>query len=71
MKSFTVTIPDSKANIFIEMMKSLNFVKKIQEVPDSVIPEKDKEIVLTRINKMEEDPESCINWEDIEQKMKL
>ena len=31
MKNFTITIPDNKENIFIEMMKSISFVKKIEE----------------------------------------
>jgi len=52
-------------------MKSLNFVEKIQEVSDSVIPEEHKEIVRTRIKNMEEHPESSLTWEDIEKKIKL
>ena len=71
MKSFTITIPESIENIFIEMMKSLNFVEKIQEVPDFVIPEEQKEIVLSRLKKMEENSASCLTWEEIEQKIKL
>jgi len=71
MKSFTITIQDSKESVFIEMMKSLNFVKKIEEVSDDLIPEEHKKIVLDRLKYIEENPESCLNWEDIEQKLKL
>jgi len=71
MKSFTITVPDSKENIFIEMMKSLNFVKKIEEVLYPDISEEHKAIVLNRLKNIEENPESCLNWEDIEQKIKL
>ena len=71
MKSFTITIPDNKENIFIEMMKSITFVEKIQAATDIIIPEEHKEIVHGRIQRMEEHPESCLSWEDIEQKIKL
>jgi len=71
MKSFTITIPDNKENIFIEMMKSITFVKKIQASTDIDIPEEHKEIVRSRIQQMQENPESCFSWEDIERKIKL
>lgn len=71
MKSYTITVPDNKEDIFIEMMKSINFVEKIQVVSETIIPEKHKETVRTRIQQMEEHPESCLNWEDIERKIKL
>lgn len=31
MKNFTITIPDNKESIFVEMMKSISFVKKIRK----------------------------------------
>ncbi len=71
MKNFTVTIPDNKENIFIEMMNSISFVQKIQASDDIAISEEQKEIVRNRIQRMEEDPESCLSWEDIERKIKL
>ena len=37
MKNFTITIPDNKATIFIEMMKSISFVKKIEEEYSAVL----------------------------------
>lgn len=71
MKNFTITIPDNKENIFIEMMKSISFVQKIKAANDSDISEEHKEIVRNRIQRMEENPESCLSWEDIERKIKL
>ena len=71
MKNFTITIPDNKENIFIEMMKSISFVKKIEAANDISISEEHQEIVRKRIHRMDEHPESCLSWEDIEHKIKL
>ena len=71
MKNFTITIPDDKENIFIEMMKSISFVKKIEAETNLVISEEHKEIVRNRMQHMEEHPESCLSWEDIESKIRL
>ncbi|MDP3914901.1 MAG: addiction module protein [Bacteroidota bacterium] len=71
MKNFTITIPDNKENIFIEMMKSISFVQKIQVSNDIDISEEQKEIVRNRMQRMEDNPESCLSWEDIELKIKL
>ncbi len=35
------------------------------------IPEEHKQIVRDRLIRMEEKPESCLSWEDIERKIKL
>jgi hypothetical protein len=71
MKNFTITIPDNKENIFIEMMKSISFVKKIEATNEIDISEEHQKIVHKRIQRMEKHPESCLNWEDIESKIKL
>lgn len=70
MKNFTITIPDNKENIFIEMMKSISFVKKIEPVNDINLSEEQQEIVRKRLQRMEEHPESCLSWEEIERKIK-
>jgi len=31
MKQFTISVPDSKAHLFVEIMKNLSFVKNIKE----------------------------------------
>jgi hypothetical protein len=71
MKSFTITIPDDKENIFVEMMKSISFVKTIEADSPGDIPEEQQEIVRRRIKQMEEYPDSWLSWEDIERKIKL
>lgn len=71
MKSFTITIPDNKENIFIEFMNSISFVKKIEVADDIFIPEEDKQLVRKRLKQLEEQPESCNSWNDIESKIKL
>lgn len=71
MKNFTITIPDNKESIFVEMMKSISFVKKIQAINDIEISEEQMEIVRNRIQRMKENPETCLSWEDIERQVKL
>jgi len=75
MKSFTITIPDSKERLFVAWMKSISFVKKIEAIPDSDatidIREDQKQEVRKRLKKMEDIPDSCLTWDDIEHKIKL
>jgi len=71
MKTYSITIPDNKENLFIEWMKSVSFVKKIEDVSDIDIPEEHKQLVRQRMKQMEEHPESMLSWEDIENKTKL
>ena len=69
MKNFTITVPDNKENLFIEMMKSINFIENIQIASDKQIPNEHKEIVRNRMKRMKEHPESCLSWDDIENKI--
>ncbi len=71
MKSFTISIPDNKEDLFIEMMKNISFVKKIKEEISSEIKQEHKQIVRMRIQRLDEHPESCLQWEDIERKIQL
>jgi len=71
MKSFTISIPDNKEDIFIEMMKSISFVKNIKEEISTDINQEHKDIVRKRIQNLEEHPESFLQWEDIEHKIQL
>ncbi|HRY33520.1 MAG TPA: hypothetical protein P5531_11180 [Bacteroidales bacterium] len=71
MKTYSITIPDNKENLFIEWMKSVSFVKKIEDVSDIDIPEEHKQLVRQRMKQLEENPKSMLNWEDIESKIKL
>jgi hypothetical protein len=71
MKQYTITIPDNKVNVFIEMMKSITFVKKIEEEFIIDIPEEHKSIVRERISKYENCPKSYLEWEDIDNNIVL
>ncbi len=71
MKTYSITIPDNKENLFIEWMKSVSFVKKIEDISDIDIPEEHKQLVRQRMKQLEENPKSMLNWEDIESKIKL
>jgi hypothetical protein len=71
MKSYTISIPDNKEDIFIEMMKSLSFVKNIKEELSTEIKPEHKDIVRMRIQHLEAHPESLLQWEDIENKIQL
>lgn len=71
MKQYTITIPDNAENSFIELMKSISYIKNIERSNFFDIPEEHKQIVRDRIAKYENAPESYLTWEDIENKMKL
>jgi hypothetical protein len=71
MKTYSITIPDNKENIFIEWMKSVSFVKKIEAISDNDIPDEHKQLVRQRIKRIEDNPESVMSLEDIENKIKL
>lgn len=71
MKQFTISIPDSKADLFLEIVKSISFVKKIEEGYQQDIPEEHKNMVRERIKKYENKPESYLEWEDIDKQLRL
>ena len=71
MKQYTITIPENKMSIFVEMMKSISFVKNIEEDYSIDVPDEHKAIVRERIKKYENSPESYLEWDDIENEIKL
>ena len=71
MKQYTITIPDNAENSFIELMKSISYIKNIERSNLFDILEEHKQIVRDRIAKYENTPESYLTWEDIENKMQL
>ena len=67
-------------NQLIDVIRQLSPKEKLQligvlwdETQDQEIsiPEEHKQIVRQRLKRMEEHPESCLTWEDIERKIKL
>ena len=69
MTQFTISIPDNKASIFLEFMKSISFIKQIEIVDD--IPEAHKTIVRQRIEKYKNNPGEYLQWEEIEKSLNL
>jgi len=70
MKQFTIRIPDNKVDLFIELMKSITFVKSIEEEKVTDIPEDHKSIVRERIQKYENLPKSYLEWDEMEEKLR-
>jgi len=67
-------------NQLIDLVRQLSPTEKIQlssvlwdeaQEEEITIPEEHKQIVRQRLKRMEEQPESCLTWEDIERKIKL
>lgn len=67
MKTFSVTIQDNKENIFVELMKSVSFVKKIEAVSNAKeIPQWHKAILDQRLESRNED---YLNWDDVQKEI--
>jgi hypothetical protein len=71
MKYIAVTIPDNKESLFIELMKSLSYVKNVEAIESTSIPEWHKAIIDKRIENYKENPESYMDWEDMQKKINL
>lgn len=60
MKQVTLNIPDNKYQFFMELVKSLKFVK----VDDSTIPQGQQDEVARRIDMVEEGEMKTRSWEE-------
>lgn len=69
MKHITVTIPDNKESLFIELMKSLSFVKNVEPMESMDIPEWHKTIIDQRTENYHKNPESYKDWEDLQKEI--
>jgi hypothetical protein len=69
MKQFTVLIPDNKEGLFIELMKSLSFVKKIEATEIIDIPDWHKDIINERLENYKKNPEEYRDWEDVQKEI--
>lgn len=69
MKQITISIPDNKEQLFIDLMKSLSFVKKIEPVENIDIPEWHKTIIDQRMENYKNNPESYREWEDVKKEI--
>lgn len=67
MKTFSVTIQDNKENIFIELMKSVSFVKKVEVISEpNEIPQWHKSVLDERLKNNEAD---YLNWDDVQKEI--
>ena len=69
MKQITVTIPDNKESLFMELMKSLSFVQNVEAIESAYIPEWHKEIIDQRMENYKKNPESYRGWEDVQEEI--
>jgi hypothetical protein len=69
MKHIAVTIPDNKEALFIELMKSLSFVKEIKNVEGMDIPEWHKTIIDQRMENYKLHPESYLDWDEVQKEI--
>ena len=69
MKQITVTIPDNKESLFMELMKSLSFVQNVEAIESADIPEWHKEIIDQRMENYKKNPESYRGWEDVQEEI--
>jgi len=65
MAQFTISIADNSSSVFLELMKNLRFVKKVERVDDYSISEEHKEIVRSRISKSNKNPEILLDWDEV------
>jgi hypothetical protein len=63
MKQFTVTIPDNKESLFMELMKSLSFVKNVETIESTDIPEWHKAIIDQRMAAYRENPDDVLDFD--------
>lgn len=67
MKTFSVTIQDDKENIFIELLKSVSFVKNFEALSDNnEIPLWHKDILDKRL---ETNTEDYLNWDNVQKEI--
>lgn len=69
MKQITVTIPDNKESLFMELMKSLSFVKNVETIESTDIPDWHKTIIDQRMENYNKNPENYRNWEDVQKEI--
>ena len=69
MKQIAVTIPNNKETLFIELMNNLSFVKKVETINNTDIPEWHKAIIDKRMDNFKNNPESYRDWEEVQKEI--
>lgn len=71
MKRYTITIPDNKAQLFIDLLNELSFIEEIEEIPPIDIPEEHKQVVRDRIEKYSNSKKDYIEWEQMDNEIQF
>ena len=71
MKQVTLNIPEGKFRFFMELIRSLDFVKVENDVKNTfVITEEQKNLVNAELKKIDENPDYLLNWDEIKHILK-
>jgi Putative addiction module component len=71
MKQIAVTIPDNKEALFVELMKTISYVKNIETIEQEDIPEWHKTIIDIRVENYKKNPDGYLRWEEVQKKIDL
>jgi hypothetical protein len=67
MKTFSITIQDGKESLFMELMKCISFVEKIEVLSDgNEIPVWHKTVLDQRLENSSKD---CISWDKVQEEI--
>ncbi len=66
---FNIKVKDNKVAFFIELLKNLDFVdiEKVEESEEVVLKEKEKELLLKRLEDLSAHSKELIDWKDFKQ----
>ncbi|NVO02909.1 MAG: hypothetical protein HXX09_09445 [Bacteroidetes bacterium] len=67
MVQYHISIPENKESIFIELMKSLNFVKKISKEEEVLLTDKQKAVLNKRLDNFDSD--NLLEWNDLKKEI--
>ncbi len=69
MKQIAVTIPDNKVRLFKELMESLSFVKNVETIDCTNIPEWHKAIIDQRMENYRKNPDNYGDWDEVQKEL--
>ena len=65
MKSFSIEVHDNKVGFFLELMKSLNFVRIKEKTNVFELTHEQKEELEKRFVEYNNNPNDCLNWDNV------
>jgi len=71
MQQLTINIPDNKLTFFLELVQNLGFVQVDKKVNDTVLTERQKELVEIELQKIKDDPNSLLDWDEARKTLNL